>query len=79
MHQLNFALVKEIQENKKRKKNTTKNKKQKVCSVGGSNFRPWDYETHALPTEPTELPAMKRRWTAYVPARGNCAFGFELI
>ena len=26
-----------------------------VCSRPGSNWRPWDYETHALPTAPQEL------------------------
>ena len=25
------------------------------CSRPGSNWRPWDYETHALPTAPQEL------------------------
>lgn len=29
-------------------------KKQK-CGLWGSNSRPWDYETHALPTEPNSL------------------------
>ena len=26
-----------------------------ICSRPGSNWRPWDYETHALPTAPQEL------------------------
>ena len=33
-----------------------------ICSRPGSNWRPWDYETHALPTAPQEL-VMKHNGT----------------
>ena len=32
-----------------------KEAKEKECGLWGSNSRPWDYETHALPTEPKPL------------------------
>ena len=30
-------------------------RKKEKCGLWGSNSRPWDYETHALPTEPNSL------------------------
>ena len=36
-----------------------------ICSRRGSNSRPWDYETHALPAAPQELIMVRQEaWTS---------------
>jgi hypothetical protein len=48
-----------------------KRQKAKSCSLPGSNWRPSDYETDALPTEPKELQNPFKPIPTYKPARTN--------